>query len=254
MATIKRLLLFVFTLYLLPLAFSYGLYYFGDNNSRSWWELRRDSSQQAPPAAQYNGAIIQVYAARAARWRGAFGVHSWIAVKPTGQQWYTRIEVIGYQLRWRGESVSIKRGSADGYWFGSKPVLLREMRGGAEVDATITRLLAAAKHYPANQIYSVWPGPNSNTFIASMGRHAPELQLELPATAIGKDYLPNLQLIAPAPSGTGVQFSLKGLLGLLVAREEGIELNLLGFTAGIDFSPPAIKLPGVGRLGMHEYP
>ncbi len=35
----------------------------------------------------------------------------------------------------------------------------------------------------------------------------------------------------------------------MVAREEGIEVNLLGLTLGIDFAGPALKLPGLGRLG-----
>ncbi|WP_295506964.1 hypothetical protein [Accumulibacter sp.] len=37
---------------------------------------------------------------------------------------------------------------------------------------------------------------------------------------------------------------------MTIAAEEGVELNLLGLSAGIDLSPPAIKLPGLGRLGM----
>jgi hypothetical protein len=43
-----------------------------------------------------------------------------------------------------------------------------------------------------------------------------------------------------------------GLLGLTMAREEGIELNLLGLNFGIDFYKPALKLPFIGRLGIGE--
>jgi len=50
------------------------------------------------------------------------------------------------------------------------------------------------------------------------------------------------------PNGTGWQFSLLGLLGIGFAREEGVELNLLGLSAGIDFNDLALRLPGVGRL------
>ena len=76
----------------------------------------------------------------------------------------------------------------------------------------------------------------------------PELALDLPPTAIGKDYL-GVTPIARAASGTGYQLSLFGLLGLTVAKEEGLELNVLGLTFGIDAMEPAIKLPMVGRLG-----
>ncbi len=70
----------------------------------------------------------------------------------------------------------------------------------------------------------------------------------MPATAIGKDYLPLSEAIARVPSGTGYQLSLYGLLGGLVGVEEGIELNVLGLVLGIDFRPPAVKLPGIGNV------
>ena len=49
---------------------------------------------------------------------------------------------------------------------------------------------------------------------------------------------------------TGYQVSLYGLAGLLVARDEGVELDLLGLDLGIDLARPGIKLPGVGWLGV----
>ena len=42
------------------------------------------------------------------------------------------------------------------------------------------------------------------------------------------------------------------MLGVLAARQEGLELNLLGLSFGIDFLRPAIKLPGIGRLGVSK--
>ena len=203
--------------------------------------------------AENREAIIQVYAARAARWRGAFGVHSWIAIKPSNVDRYTRIEVFGFKLRWNGNAVSFNQRTPDSYWFGSRPWLLREIRGGREVDDMIERLVDAAQRYPYAEQYRVWPGPNSNTFIAWLGRHVPELRMELPATAIGKDYLPNGALFATTPSGRGVQFSVAGLFGLMAGIEEGVEVNLLGFSAGVDLLPPALKLPGIGRVGFADF-
>ena len=245
--------LLIIAVFLLPVLISVARHTLSDNQQKSWWELRRDSSLQAPAPAEYTDAVIQVYAARAARWRGAFGVHTWIAVKPRGADDYTRIEVMGYALRWSGSTVRIRQGSPDGYWFGSKPWLLRDIRGGADVDEMIDRLISAAENYPYDKQYRVWPGPNSNTFIATLARQVPELRLELPPTAVGKDYLPNGQIFADAPSDSGVQLSVRGLLGLMIAAEEGVEMNLLGLTAGVDFSPLAIKLPGMGRIGNNDY-
>ncbi|MBT3411826.1 MAG: DUF3750 domain-containing protein, partial [Halieaceae bacterium] len=42
----------------------------------------------------------QVYSARAWSWRGYFGVHTWIAVKPTDAVEFTVYEVIGWRA-WR---------------------------------------------------------------------------------------------------------------------------------------------------------
>jgi hypothetical protein len=45
---------------------------------------------------------------------------------------------------------------------------------------------------------------------------------------------------------------LGGVLGVLVALEEGIEINLFGAVFGLDVNPPAFKLPIVGRLGFAQ--
>ena len=111
------------------------------------------------------------------------------------------------------------------------------------------RLHEATRDYPHNDEYRIWPGPNSNTYIAYLGRAVPELSLDLPPTAIGKDYLPRAGVLAHAPSGSGMQLSIAGLAGVIVAPQEGLEVNVLGLTAGIDVWPPALKLPGIVRIG-----
>jgi Protein of unknown function (DUF3750) len=104
--------------------------------------------------------------------------------------------------------------------------------------------------YPYPHQYRTWPGPNSNTFVAHIARTVPALGLELPSTAIGKDYLSNGSILARTPSGTGLQLSLLGLLGLSLARDEGLEVNVLGLTFGVDPLDFALKLPGIGRFGL----
>ena len=136
----------------------------------------------------------------------------------------------------------------DGRWAGNDPTLLLDLRGPGAA-ALIPRLQEAIARYPYARSYVTWPGPNSNTFTAWLGREVPELRLTLPSTAIGKDFLGG-QLAARTPSGTGLQLSLGGLLGLSVGVEEGIELNLLGLVLGVDPKRLGIKLPGIGQLGM----
>jgi hypothetical protein len=202
----------------------------------------------APDPATHPEAIVQVYASRAFSWRGAFAVHTWLAAKAKGAETYTRYEVIGWNAG-RGQSlvsVSTTR-AADAEWFGAAPQLIDELRG-AEAEAVIARLPRTVASYPYARVYSLWPGPNSNTFIAYLGREMPELRLNLPSTAIGKDYLPSGEIFAPTPSGTGYQFSLAGVLGASIGRDEGIELNVFGLVVGLDLRRPALKLPGIGRV------
>jgi hypothetical protein len=156
-------------------------------------------------------------------------------------------EVIGWKLRWDDTAVSIRSREPDGRWFGSEPELLADLRGAA-AEALIPRIDKAAKSYPYAKEYSAWPGPNSNTFTAWITREVPELRVDLPPTAIGKDYLGS-SVIASAPSGSGGQFSVAGVLGVTLSSVEGLEFNLLGLTFGLDPWPLAIKLPMLGRLG-----
>ncbi len=244
--------LVLIVLYILPVAYQLTVYSLDPNRSTPWWSLSRDSSAQAPDPVTTTDAIIQVYAARAVRWRGALGVHTWVTTKRSDERFYQRMEVMGFALRWGNQSVQFRRGAPDQYWYGNRPHLLREIRGGAEVDKLIDRLHLAAHKYPYTDRYTIWPGPNSNTFTAYIGRTVPELSLDLPSTAIGKDYPTDNRFLQTPPSGKGLQLSLGGLLGLLVAPEEGIELNLAGLTVGVDFSPFALKLPAVGRIGYSD--
>jgi len=214
-----------------------------------WWELRRDSSGQAPDPATTPEAVVQVYAARAVGWRGVVAVHTWIALKPTGASSYTRYEVVGFGVSEGAPAIRVNRTGPDNYWFGSRPALLVDRRGDG-VDEMIAQVEAAVKAYPYPASYRTWPGPNSNTFTAQIGRDVPGLRLDLPPTAIGKDYIPGPALAGMSPSGTGVQLSLFGLAGILVGWEEGLELNLLGLTFGVDVKHLALKLPGVGNLGV----
>ncbi len=219
----------------------------------NWREARRDPSAQAPDPATTPEAVIHVYAARTVGWKGVLGVHTWIALKRSGAPAYARYEVIGWGVDRGAPAVRVNRTGPDNHWFGRRPDLLVDVRGDG-VDALIDRVEAAVRDYPYPSTYRTWPGPNSNTFTAFVGRAVPELRLDLPPTAVGKDFLPGGAPVGLAPSGTGVQLSLVGLAGVLVGWEEGIEVNLLGLTFGVDWNRPALKLPGLGRLGVPNGP
>lgn len=215
-----------------------------------WWNASREVTGLAPAPAAHPEALVQVYAARAFKWRGAFGVHTWIATKPAGASEYTVYEVIGWRARRGLSALTVHNSAPDRQWFGSTPDIIAQVSGEA-AEKAIAKIAAAAAAYPYKDVYTLWPGPNSNTFTAWVGRAAPELKLDLPPTAIGKDWLDISEgsIVAPAPSGTGYQLSVAGLFGVLAGVEEGLELNIAGLTVGVDPLDLAIKLPGIGRLG-----
>lgn len=213
----------------------------------NWRTANRDSTAIAPSPEFHPGAVVQVYAARAFSWRGAFGVHTWIALKEPGGGRYEVFEVNGWRARWGLPVVANSERAPDARWFGAEPELLFDLRG-ERAAALIGPLRAAVRYYPFADRYAVWPGPNSNTFTAWVVRRVDGLELELPVTAVGKDYFDGA-LAARTPSGTGYQVSLGGVLGVTAAWDEGIEFNLLGLSFGIDFLDPALKLPGIGRIG-----
>ena len=220
----------------------------GGPSAGDWRTATHRPAGLAPDPATHPAAVVQVYAARTFGWRGAFAVHTWLAAKPAGADEYARYEVIGWYARSGRSAVSVKDGrTPDTEWFGARPTLLRDLRG-AEAEAIIAKLAGAVASYPDAETYRAWPGPNSNTFLAHLGREIPELRLTLPPTAIGKDYLPDGRIFARTPSGTGYQASIAGLLGLIAGGDEGFELNVLGLVAGFDLARPALKLPGIGRV------
>src|SRR3954467_11048874 len=198
--------------------------------AQDWRTASQEPTGAAPDPKFVREAVVQVYGARTVGVKGLFGVHTWVAVKPTEARQWTVYEVIGWRLRYQDTALVISHRDPDGRWFGSEPELYAEKRG-AGVDALIERIDKAAHAYPYAAQYGLWPGPNSNTFTAWLTRAVPELGVDLPATAIGKDFLGDRIVAAPA-SGSGVQLSLAGLLGVTASRVEGVELNVLGLSFG----------------------
>jgi hypothetical protein len=149
-----------------------------------------------------------------------------------------------------GNPVRVNGWAPDGRWFGDRPRVIADIRGDQAV-ALIPKIEAAIKDYQFANAgdYRIWPGPNSNTFVATVLRAIPEIAITMPPNAIGRDYRPQLYA-GLTDSGTGVEASLWGLLGVKLGWVEGVEFNLLGLVAGLDLRHPGLKLPGYGRVGF----
>lgn len=228
-----------------PITVSAAKYLLGDR-SVAWQLADRSSAGLLPSPSEHPDAVVRVYAARTVRWRGIFAVHSWIVVKEKAAPSYTRYDYTAW-----GEPIRINGFAADGRWFGGTPETIAAA-DGETADRMIPKIRAAVEGYQLSSYgdYRAWPGPNSNTFVAAVMAAAPELRATLPPTAIGKDFPYDGDMIGWTPSRTGVRLSLAGYLGLTIGWIEGVEVNFLGAVFGIDLRRPAVKLPGLGRLGF----
>lgn len=239
----------ILTLFVLPAVA--GLTHRAWHGHPHWRDASHAPTGLSPDPASYDAAVVQVFAARTWGTRGGVAVHTWVATKRSGADHYRRHEVIGWRLRRGAPALASGPGNPDAQWFSNSPRVLADLRGDG-VDAVIDAVEAAVDSYPYPGEYRTWPGPNSNTFTAHVGREVPALGLDLPPTAIGKDYLPNGAVIARSPGG-GLQISVAGALGLIASPREGLEVNLMGLVAGAHVWPPAVKLPGIGKLPAKPY-
>jgi len=228
-----------------PVALSGINYLLGDRRG-NWQTADRSSAGLLPQASAHPDAVIRVYAARTVRWRGIFAVHCWIVVKERGAARYTRYDYTAW-----GEPIRVDGFAPDGRWFGAVPEAVVSV-DGEKAEGLIPKIRAVVESYKfrAYGDYSPWPGPNSNTFVQAALDAVPELKAVLPPTAIGKDYPYRGAWFGLTPSGTGVFASLGGYLGLTVGWIEGVELNFFGGVLGLDLRRPALKFPGLGRIGV----
>jgi hypothetical protein len=211
----------------------------------SWRAADWSSSGVLPSAAMTPQATVMILAARTGRWKGIFADHMSIVLKEEGATEWSRYDVVGW-----GDPVRKNNYPADARWYGNVPRVIYKLEG-KKAASLIPEIERAINNYPFARRgdYTVWPGPNSNSFVSHIVREVPGFDAELPATAIGKDWL-GWAGVAPAPSKTGWTASLAGVFGVTLAVEEGLELHILGSTAGIDVNDLAIKLPALGKLSV----
>ena len=239
---LKALSLAFVLIFLAPLAASAARFALSDA-PRDWWSADRSSAGLLKSAAETPQAALRVLSARVVSWRGVFATHSWLLVKEAGAPRWTRYDYTAW-----GAPIRIDGFAPDGRWFGAAPDVVFAADGEAAARA-IPKIRAAIAAYPYRKVgdYRVFPGPNSNTFIAAALAAAPELGARLPATAIGRDYPHDGRWLAFTGEGAAVR--LGGLFGAYVGAR-GVELTLFGATAAVDFRRPALELPGFGRIGM----
>jgi hypothetical protein len=134
------------------------------------------------------GAAVQIYGANVWGVRGRFAIHTWIATRAENETTFTIHQIIGWKLRRAGTALDVTRGDPNRDWYRSPPILLHEVSGD-EALSLVTEVRQAINTYPYADTYTMWPGPNSNSFTEWVALEVPALALVLPFKAIGKSWM-----------------------------------------------------------------
>lgn len=243
------LALFFLTLMLGPFYYLiFGEYHVGDEEDKFRAFIERTPVGLAPRPAELNDAIVQVYSARAWGYKGAFSVHTWIATKAKDDKEFAVYQIKGWLFtKEKKPPLTVENIHPDLTWMSNQPTLLLDIRG-EKAKNIIKRVNDLSEEYPYNNYYRVWPGPNSNTFLAYIGDKIPELGLDLPSTAIGKDYVDELFHFQKFGKKSNFDISIiNGLLGVKVGYEVGVEIYFMTLNIQLDFDDFLIDYAGIGR-------
>jgi hypothetical protein len=225
-----------------------GLWAVGEHPA-SWREANWTSSKQLPDPSASREAAIYIFSAKTGGLKGSIASHAWIVLKDEGAQSYERYDKVGW-----GNPIRRNGYPADAFWYSNQPRLVAMIKGN-EAQALLPKIRQVIADYPFAQSggYTIYPGPNSNSFIAHILRHVPEIGAVLPPDATGRDYLTDGGYLFIAPDGKDFSLSLKGYAGLSVGLRSGFEVNILGLVAGIDVQEPGVKIPALGYYGTASF-
>ena len=169
-------------------------------------------------------------------WFARFAEHAFVDYCLDGQ-WH-RVEWSRHASAVRATHIDAAAARRDERW--GRPVAVLDVFDGARATGLAHRIHTTAATFPASTDYRAWPGPNSNTFIDWLARTT-GLPTQLPPAAVGKDYAGWLRM-GITSTGTGLEVET-ALLGAQLGLREGVELHVLGLTAGVGLWPPELKLP-----------
>lgn len=237
--------LFVLAVFVLPSLAHLAVWAAKDRPAR-WSEADWSSASVLPNPPVRKEAAIYVMAARTGGLKGAFATHSWLVLKQPGAERYDRYDVVGW-----GRPVRKNSYPADGRWYSNIPSIQHAI-SGAEAASLIPRIEAEIANYRWSRSgdYSIWPGPNSNTFVAHILRTVPGLRATTPSTAVGRDYPSTGQWLGRTANGS-LYASLAGYAGLMIGEDTGLEINFLGLVAGINPMRGEIKVPAFGSYRLY---
>ena len=224
------------------------------NIGQDWRTADRSSAGMAPDPRSERQAVVQVYAARAFNWRGALGVHTWIAAKPRDGDYYTVHQVMGWRAlpepaggyfdTGHSRSAVVRSPSRAARGFA------RQAGGGSN-----SAYRSGRGELPFRPRIQFMAGPQQQYLYRPCGpRGALSSAWICPTPPSARTFSPTEASWRARPAAPADNSPSTVCFGVTVAREEGLELNILALNFGIDLLRPAVKLPGIGRIGMNKLP
>lgn len=247
MRIVKIVLLAILFVYLVPAALSALLWKVGEHPG-TWRDADWTSAKLLPAPGETAEAAVYVLSARTGGLKGSVSEHSWIVLKDAGATSYERWDKVGW-----GRPIRRNGYPADGRWYSNEPRIVLA-RFGADAEALIPAFRSAISSYPYAEAggYRIFPGPNSNTFVAHVLRHVPGLSTTLSPVAVGRDYPSEGQMVWYDSDREDLRLSLFGYIGAVVGASSGFEVNVLGLVAGIDPVRLAVKIPAFGTYALRS--
>ncbi|MHC1549738.1 DUF3750 domain-containing protein [Phyllobacterium sp. K27] len=241
----RHFALFIFVLFLAPALGATG-WWMTQTRAASWRDADWSSSGVLLARPAVNDAAIYIMAARTGGLKGALSLHSWLVLKRPGATSYDRYDVVGW-----GNPVRKNAYDADGSWYSNTPAIIHEIHG-QEAASLIPQIENAIANYPyaAPGNYVIWPGPNSNSFVAHVLRAVPQIGIVLPSNAVGRDFPTEGRFFAIDDDWKNFHANLFGYAGISAGARSGFEIQFMGLVAGLDILNPGLKVPGFGRIGL----
>lgn len=168
-------------------------------------------------------------------WYSRFASHSFVEYRESPSSAWRRLEIVNKDSGIVHEEISQAEATATTRW--GNPVHLVSQ---SKVDGplVVRKMEKIAKNYD-DSLYRPWPGPNSNTFTTEIIREVNGVTGMLEHNGVGKDHG---LYFGPTTGGTGLEIQAT-YLGVEAGLREGVQLNLLGLTAGVGIWPPSLKVP-----------
>ena len=174
-----------------------------------------------------------------------FATHTYVDYRlDSDSDWY-RVEVTHPKSGVR--TVKLKEDAVHEKIRWNERVRILSQTNGQKHSNLIRDIRIFAKSYD-DSVYRSYPGPNSNTFIEKMTREVDGLSAQLDHNAIGKEIGFHF---GKTSGGTGIELQTP-VLGVAVGLKEGVELNVIGLSAGLSFWPPSLRVPFLPRIPTWE--